>query len=217
MKKCISIVNQKIILNLLLVSFCLDFSLISSAIAIPLAPVSASQKITVKRIQDYLKGIQTFKATVSQLNPDQQHLTGTVYVNRNTQTEYGKLRIEYDQAGQDLVIADGIKFILHNPKTKENTVYEIDQTPAAFLLQKNLDLEGDFTVKSLKEHDGEVELTMTKFGAGDAFVILKFSTVPMLKFNGWVVMDAQGNRTDVTLKDVVIGIDLAPSLFNLKK
>ncbi len=217
MKKCISIVNQKIILNLLLVSFCLDFSLISSAIAIPLAPVSASQKITVKRIQDYLKGIQTFKATVSQLNPDQQHLTGPVYVNRNTQTEYGKLRIEYGQAGQDLVIADGIKFILHNPKTKENTVYEIDQTPAAFLLQKNLDLEGDFTVKSLKEHDGEVELTMTKFGAGDAFVILKFSTVPMLKFNGWVVMDAQGNRTDVTLKDVVIGIDLAPSLFNLKK
>ncbi len=212
-----SIVNQKIILNLLLMSFCLGSLLISSAIAIPLASVSASQKVTVKRIQDYLKGIQTFKATVSQINPDQQHLTGTVYVNRNTQTEYGKLRIEYDQVGQDLVIADGAKFILHNPKTKENTVYEIDQTPAAFLLQKNLDLEGDFTVKSLKEYNGEVELTMTKFGAGDAFVTLKFSTVPMLKFNGWVVMDAQGNRTDVNLKDVVIGIDLAPSLFSLKR
>ena len=217
MKKCMSIVNQKIILNLLLMSFCLGSLLISSAIAIPLASVSASQKVTVKRIQDYLKGIQTFKATVSQINPDQQHLTGTVYVNRNTQTEYGKLRIEYDQVGQDLVIADGAKFILHNPKTKENTVYEIDQTPAAFLLQKNLDLEGDFTVKSLKEYNGEVELTMTKFGAGDAFVTLKFSTVPMLKFNGWVVMDAQGNRTDVNLKDVVIGIDLAPSLFSLKR
>jgi len=212
-----SIVNQKIILNLLLMSFCLGSLLISSAIAIPLASVSASQKVTVKRIQDYLKGIQTFKATVSQINPDQQHLTGTVYVNRNTQTEYGKLRIEYDQVGQDLVIADGAKFILHNPKTKENTVYQIDQTPAAFLLQKNLDLEGDFTVKSLKEYNGEVELTMTKFGAGDAFVTLKFSTVPMLKFNGWVVMDAQGNRTDVNLKDVVIGIDLAPSLFSLKR
>ena len=212
-----SIVNQKIILNLLLVSFYLGCPLISNAMAIPSTSVSASQKITVKRIQDYLKGIQTFKATVNQINPDQQHLTGTVYMNRNTQTEYGKLRIEYDQVGQDLVIADGVKFILHNLKTKEKTVYEIDQTPAAFLLQKNLDLEGDFTVKSLKEHDGEVELTMTKFGAGDAFVTLKFSTVPMLKFNGWMVMDAQGNRTDVTLKDVVIGIDLASSLFSLKK
>ncbi len=217
MKKCIFPAGQKFILNVLLLNLLFISPLISSVIAAPSSPVSVSQKVTVKRIQDYLKGIKTFKATISQINPDQQHLTGTVYINRNTQTEYGKLRIEYDQVGQDLVIADGIKFVLHNPQTKENTIYEIDQTPAAFLLQKNLDLEGDFTVKSLKEHNGEVELMMTKFGAGDAFVTLKFSAVPMLTFNGWVVMDAQGNRTDVTLKDVVIGIDLAPSLFVLKK
>lgn len=217
MKQYLFIVNQKIILNLLLVGLYFASPFMSCAIADSYVPVSANHKVTVKRIQDYLNGIKTFKATVSQINPDQQRLTGTVYINRVTPTEYGKLRIEYDQIGQDLVVVDGEKFILHNPQTKENTIYEIGQTPAAFLLQKKLDIEGDFTVKSLKEHACEVELTMTKFGAGDAFVILKFSTVPMLKFNGWVVMDAQGNKTDITLEDVVIGIDLAPTLFRLKK
>lgn len=217
MKQTILGAIQKLGMGSLLVILFAIPSFILHATAAPSATVSTSQKVTVKRIQDYLNGIKTFKATVNQINPDHQHLSGTVYMNRVTQTEYGKLRIEYDQKDQDLVIADGEKFILHNAQTKENTIYGIDQTPAAFLLQKNLDLEGDFTVKSLKEQNGEVELVMTKFGAGDAFVTLKFSTVPMLKFNGWLVVDAQGNRTDVTLKDVVIGIDLAPSLFSLKK
>lgn len=178
-------------------------------------PVTDSQKITVKRIQDYLNGIKTLKAKVIQLNPDQQHLTGTVYLSRVAITNYGKLRIEYDQKGQDLVIATGEKLILLNPQSKEKTTYAIDETPAAFLLQKKLDIETDFTVKSLTEKAGEVELVMTKFGAGDAFVTLKFSTIPMLKFNGWLVADVQGNRTDVNLKDVVINIDLTPSLFKV--
>lgn len=187
------------------------------SIAPAIAELTPAKKITVKRIQDYLNGIKTFKAEVWQVNPNHQHLSGTVYINRAATTEYGKLRIEYDQKDQDLVIADGEKLILHNPTTKENTVYSIEQTPAAFLLQKKLDLEGDYIVKSLTEKDSEVELVMTKFGAGDAAVTLKFSTSPMLKFNGWIVMDAQGNRTDVNLKDVVIGIHLNPTLFTVNK
>lgn len=206
--------NKKITFNTLKALWLGIFLICSLAPALA-TPITAGQKVTVKRIQDYLNGIKTLKARVTQLNPDQQHLTGTVYINRVATTEYGKLRIEYDQKGQDLVIANGEKLVLLNPQSKEKTIYRIDQTPAAFLLQKKLDLEGDFTVKSLREEAGEVKLVMTKFGAGDAFVTLKFSTVPMLKFNGWMVADAQGNQTDVNLKDVVINIDLSPSLFNL--
>lgn len=174
------------------------------------------QKITVKRIQDYLNGIKTFQATISQLNPNQQKLTGKVSINRDTKGAYGKLRIEYDQQGQEVVIADGQRLVLFNPYTKERTEYEIDQTPAAFLLQRKLDLEGDYTIKSFKENGSDVELTMTKFGAGDASVTLHFTTEPMLKFNGWMIIDAQGNRTEVILTNVKIGISLSPSLFQVK-
>lgn len=193
------------------------FLLISGVSSYVQAEMPATQKVTVKRIQGYLNGIKTFKAKITQTNPNQQQLSGTVYINRAAGGDYGKLRIEYDQKDQDLVIADGEKLILHNPHTRENTSYSIDQTPAAFLLQKKLDLEEDLTVKSLTEKNGKVELVMTKFGAGDASVTLKFSTEPMLKFDGWVIVDAQGNHTDVSLKDVVIGIDLSPSLFTLKR
>lgn len=193
------------------------FLLISSVSSYVQANVPPAHKVAVKRIQDYLNGIKTFKAKITQINPNQQNLSGTVYINRATGGDYGKLRIEYDQKDQDLVIADGEKLILHNPYTRENTIYSIDQTPAAFLLQKNLNLEEDLTVKSLTEKAGEIELVMTKFGAGEASVTLKFSTFPMLKFNGWVIVDAQENRTDVSLDDVVIGINLKDSLFTLKK
>lgn len=181
------------------------------------AEIPDAHKVTVKRIQGYLNGIKTFKARITQINPNQQQLSGTIYINRKTDGNYGKLRIEYDQKDQNLIVADGENLILHNPVTKENQPYSIEQTPAAFLLQKKLDLEDAVTVKSLTEKNGKVELVMTKFGAGDASVTLKFSTEPMLKFNGWVVVDAQGNRTDVNLDDVVIGIDLSSSLFTLKK
>lgn len=192
------------------------FLLLISSVCVH-ASVPAAHKITVKRIQDYLNGIQTFRGKITQINPNQQQLSGTVYINRITKGEYGKLRIEYDQKDQDIVIADGENLILQNPHSKENTVYSIDQTPASFLLQKKLDLEDGLTVKSLTEKNGSVELVMTKFGAGDASVTLKFSTIPMLKFNGWTIIDMQGNRTDVYLNDVVIGINLDASLFTLTK
>ena len=185
------------------------------AIADPVPPLA--KKITVKRIQDYLNGINTFQATITQTNPDHQKLTGTVSINRKTNGTYGKLRIQYDQKDQDLVIADGQKLILINPLTKEKTDYEISQTPAAFLLQKKLDLEEDYTIKSFKEKGSEIELTMTKFGAGDAYVTLRFSTDPLLKFNGWKILDLQGNQTDVSLSNVVIGISLSPTLFQVNK
>lgn len=206
----------------IIIIFLIIYRGVSCIYAEPPAPIQAKtpvpHKITIKQIQDYLNGIKTFKAKIKQVNPNQQQLSGTVYINRTaTKGDYGSLRIEYDQKDQSLVIADGKELILHNPHTKENTIYGIEQTPAAFLLQKNLNLEDDVTVKSFKEKNSKIEIVMTKFGAGDASVTLKFSTTPMLKFNGWVVVDPQGNRTDVNLNDVVIGIDLSPSLFIIEK
>lgn len=178
-----------------------------------MAEITSKQEMTMKKIQNYLNGIKTFKARVLQTNPDGQLLFGKVYIKKDSTMDYGKLRIEYDQENQGLIIADGEKLILHDPIARENTVYGIEQTPAAFLLQKRIDLENDFTIKSLTEKSGQIELVMTKFGAGDACVTLKFSTIPMLKFTGWTIIDMQANRTDVDLEDVLIGIKLSSHLF----
>lgn len=186
------------------------------ASATSISKSAAEKKVTIKHIQDYLNGIKTLQATILQINPNQEQLTGKVSINRDTKGTYGKLRIEYDQKHQDIVIADGQKLVLSNRITQEKTEYEIDQTPAAFLLQKKLNLQGDYTIKSFREKGSDVELTMTKFGAGDASVTLRFTTEPMLKFNGWTILDVQGNKTDVSLRDVVIGISLNPSLFQVK-
>jgi outer membrane lipoprotein-sorting protein len=182
----------------------------------PSVKASDLPKITLKQIQGYLNGIKTFKAKITEIRPNQQSLSGTIYINRATNSDYGKLRIEYDQKDQNLVIADGEKLIFHNPLTKEKETYPIDRTPAVFLLQKKLNLEEDLIIKSFTQHKEEVDLVMSKFGAGDASVTLKFSTSPLLKLKGWTIVDVHENRTEVWLTDVVIGIHLDTSLFTLK-
>lgn len=181
--------------------------------------VHAEEKAQIQKIQDYLTGIKTFRADLYQLNADGSIQKGVFYLLREfKKTSYGKLRIEYQPPINDLIIVDGENLIYFDSRAKEKNSYGVEYTPAAFLLTPQINFSGDLKVKSFSKDGDRIILKVIRRGDDSSGLLtLKFQTQPYLKLNGWEVSDPQGNVTQVELLDVVIGIDLDPSLFKDKK
>ena len=172
----------------------------------------------VKKVQDYLNGIKTYQATIDQTNSNNTTQRGRFYMHRDGKKTFGKMRIEYDRPVKDLMVVDGRDFYFYDGQAKETNSYDIDSTPAAFLLRRKINLNGDLKIIDKAEDGNELGLKIIRSGdESGAALILKFSTNPIFKLNGWAVIDGQGLMTRVHLSDVKIGMDLDSNLFKYKE
>lgn len=178
---------------------------------------AAVEPALVKKVEDYLNGLKTYRARILQTNSNGTIQKGWFYMERGGKSQFGKMRIEYDAPIKDLMVVDGHEFIFYDAQAKEKNSYDIDATPAAFLLRRKIDLHNDLKIIE-KAVDGN-ELGLKIIRAGDesgAALILRFSTAPIFKLDGWAVIDGQGLLTRVNLEQVNIGINLDPNLFKYK-
>ncbi len=172
----------------------------------------------VTKVENYLKGIKTYQANIEQTNSNNTTQKGRFYMNRDGKRTFGKMRIEYDKPVRDLMVVDGRDFYFYDGQAKETNSYDIDSTPAAFLLRRKIDLKGDLRIVDKVEDGDELGLRIIRSGdESGAALILKFSVRPIFKLNGWAVIDGQGLMTRVHLDNVEIGMDLEPSLFAYKE
>lgn len=190
----------------------LSLSLLSSSWA------STVDSTLVKKVENYLNGIKSYRATIAQKDDRGTERTGHMYMLRDGLKAFGKMRIEYDPPLPDLVVADGSDLItIYDAASKEKNAYDIDATPAAFLLRNKIDLQNDLRVVDQKvQEDGTTSFKVVRGNDTSGALTLQFSTHPLLKLNGWSITDPQGIVTDVQLSDVNIGIDLDPNLFIFK-
>lgn len=169
----------------------------------------------VKKIQDYLNGIHSYRATLYQRRSDGNQRTGHIYLLKDGKQSYGKLRIEYDPPVKDLIVVNGSEFIFYDDQAREKNTYDIESTPAAFLLRRQINLQGDLkVVEQVKVGENTLWIKVVRSDdESGASMGIEFSTYPMLKLNGWSVVDTNGVVTQVHLEDVNIGIQLDPNLF----
>ncbi|MBW8309000.1 MAG: outer membrane lipoprotein carrier protein LolA [Candidatus Paracaedibacteraceae bacterium] len=181
------------------------------------ATQAAVEPALIKKVEDYLNGIKTYRARILQTNNNGSIQKGWFYMERGGKKQFGKMRIEYEAPIKDLMIVDGREFIFYDGQAKEKNTYDIDATPAAFLLRRKIDLHNDLKIVD-KAVDGN-ELGLKVIRSGDesgAALVLKFSTSPIFKLNGWAVIDPQGLMTRVHLEEVNIGMNLDANLFKYK-
>ncbi len=172
----------------------------------------------VKKVENYLNGIKTYQATIDQTNSNNTNQKGRFYMHRDGKKTFGKMRIEYDKPVKDLMVVDGRDFYFYDGQAKETNSYDIDSTPAAFLLRRKIDLNGDLKIVDQAQDGKELGLKIIRSGdESGAALILKFSTSPIFKLNGWAVIDGQGLMTRVHLDEVKIGMDLDSGLFKYKE
>ncbi len=181
-----------------------------SCLAVP------DQASLLNKVQNYLNGVKSLQADMVQINPNQTQQKGRIYLRRDPNQSYGKLRLEYQPPATDLIVVDGEDLQHKDLKTNEISSYSVENTPAAFLLKRNLRFGEDMQVDSVRQEGALVHIKLVNIGDSQGMSLtLDLTTEPFLKLVGWQVYDGQGNHTAVKLENVQIDIRLNDSLFKI--
>ncbi len=191
----------------------LSLSLAGAAMLAGLEPASAAlradQVDTVLKAQHYLNQITTLHARFLQVSSNGAYAQGEVYVRRP-----GRMRFEYDPPHPVLMIADGTTLLYYDKELKQATFIPLWETPLWFLIRKKVDLTGNIEVSAVERVAGVIRITVQEKDAGAAgAVTLVFSDQP-LALRRWVVTDAQGITTEVTLLDAEYGGKVPDKVFD---
>lgn len=171
----------------------------------------------VQKVETYLNGIKSYRATIEQTSDTGESRSGHIYMLRDGKKTYGKLRLEYDAPAKDLFIVDGEQCRFYDAQAKESQDLNVDDTPASFLLAKRIDLANRLKVVDQTITGTDVRLKVVRSGdESGGFLVLKFSMDPILKLNGWSLKDPQGITHEIHLENVNIGIELDSKLFVIR-
>lgn len=189
--------------------------IIAAALSLMAAPALAqsdaapSSEERLAQIHEYLNGIESMRGTVSQAGPDGVLNEGAFWLRRP-----GRLRFEYQEPSEILVIADGVNVAIIDKEFDNGvTGFPLSQTPLHLLLKDEIDLVEDDAVRTIKEEDGQIFLTVGDPEAPDlGEVTLVFRTDP-IALQQWIVTDAQGLKTYLALRSADINVNLASNLF----
>jgi outer membrane lipoprotein-sorting protein len=171
--------------------------------------LTAADKALLAKVETYLNDQQGLTANFLQVSSDGVTRTGKAWLERP-----GKMRFEYNPPDKQLLVAGYGLLVYHDPELNQTTNIPLGSTPLGILLAKHVDLNsGGVEVTKISRQPGEDDITLVrkdKPAAGS--LTLVFSTNP-LELRQWVVDDAQGQETRVSLYDIQPGGPYPNSLF----
>lgn len=170
--------------------------------------LSAKDEAILTRVETYLNGIRSFKSRFIQVSQNGGIAEGNIFIQRP-----GKMRIEYKPPVPILVVATGKLLILYDRELDQTTHLPLGTSPAAFLLEDNVELREKVNVTKVRSAEGRIHVSVVERKSPDKGELhLTFLDNP-LKLREWVVVDAQRQQTKVVLIDPQEGVKLDPSLF----
>ncbi|MDA0675207.1 MAG: outer membrane lipoprotein carrier protein LolA [Proteobacteria bacterium] len=173
--------------------------------------LNPADKEGVQRIEAYLEQLTTMEARFIQISSNGGYAEGTLYLDRP-----GRMRINYDPPTPIEIYALRGTLTYFDSKLKQVSYVSVDQTPAGLLLSKNVELQKDAVITGFERGAGTIRVTLVRRsepGAGSLSLI--FADKPLI-LRKWVVDDAQGVQTGVTLIDTRFGVTLKPDLFEFR-
>ena len=171
---------------------------------------SVEKKSDLQRIEIYLNEMKTLRAEFLQVSSNGAVATGKLLMQRP-----GKIRFEYDPPSPIMLISDGY-FLRYIDKDLEQVTHIwLEDTPIGFLLDDNLKLSGGITVTKFKKNANLLTITIAKSKKPEkGTVSIIFSDKP-LALEKWVIKDAQGITTTITLNNRERPLKIDPRLFEL--
>lgn len=170
------------------------------ALAVRDAPALAEYRITaqdrsdIARIEAYLNRMESLRSKFVQLSSGGRFAEGNIYIERPS-----KLRLEYTRPSNIQVYAGG-SWLAH-VDTELEAVWHLPlkTTPASFLVRDHIKLSGDVTVRRVMRDAKTLSVEIVQTDEPDAGkFVMTFADNP-LRLRKWMVIDAQGVSTSVTL------------------
>lgn len=176
----------------------------------PTPLIGPQQDEAVKRINAYFNGITNLQGNFDQLDSTNKRTTGRFYVQRP-----GKLRFDYAPPSALKIVADGHFLAIEDSSLKTVEKYPLESTPFRLLLTDAVDLGRDARIVGVESQEGSLAIALEdKGGQAAGQIKLFFDSNPELTLKQWVITDAQGLATKVTINDIVPGRKVGPDFFS---
>jgi outer membrane lipoprotein-sorting protein len=172
------------------------------------AAPTAGDKADIARVEAYLNGIRTMTSHFVQVAPNGGVAEGTIWLQRP-----GKMRIEYDPPVQDILVATGRVLIHYDGELNEPSYLPQTSSPAAFLLRDRIALSGDVKVAKIERKGNQLLVDVVQTDDAEKGALHLVFTDNPLALRQWVVTDAAGKNTEVTLVDPKFNLAIDPVKF----
>ena len=175
----------------------------------PTPLIGAQQDAAVQRINAYFNGLTNLQGNFEQIDSNNKHTKGRFYVQRP-----GKIRFDYEPPSSLRIVADGHFLAIEDSDLKTIEKYPLESTPFRLLLGDGVDLARDARVVGVESDDASLAISLQdKSGDAAGQIKLYFDTTPEMKLRQWVITDAQGLATTVTVSDIMPGRKVAADFF----
>ncbi len=175
----------------------------------PTPLIGEQQAQAVKRINDYFNGITNLQGSFDQVDSTNKHTSGRFYVQRP-----GRIRFDYAPPSALRIVADGAFLAIEDSDLKTVEKYPIKSTPFRLLLADAVDLGRDARIVGVESQEGTLAISLEdKDGDAAGTIKLTFANGPELQLKQWLITDAQGLTTQVTVNDIVSGRKVAADFF----
>lgn len=191
--------------------FALSASLIPSAsdAQVRAAPLTRQDQADLLRVQAYLDSIRSLHARFLQVAPDGRTSEGQAWLERP-----GRMRFQYDPPAPFLLVAGHGLLVFHDSQLNQTSNIPLGSTPLSILLANQVNLfSGNVTVTGFRRLPGQIQVSLVRTATPQDGTLTLIFADPPLTLRQWVVTDAQGKQTTVTLYDVQLGGTFPDKLF----
>jgi len=159
---------------------------------------SEEQIADLQRVNEYLNGLGHLTGRFIQVSDTGGGFSeGTFYMAERT-----RLRFEYAPPIPLTFISDGGFVGIVNSELETTSQYPIGATPLRVLLRRNVDLTEDAQISAVERLPGQLRVVASEEdGIAQGELTMVFS-IPGIELRQWIIVDAQGRRTTVALRDV---------------
>ena len=185
-----------------------------AATALP-APASAqSAQPGLAQVQAHLRAVDSMTANFTQTDRRGRSLAGALTIKRP-----GKIRFDYGRSANMLIVGDGRALTFIDYDVRQVQRWPIGDSPLSVLLDPSRDLS---RVARVVRDDAQVLVVEARDRRRREFgtITLAFAKAPSgpggLLLQGWNTVDAQNNRTNVSLSGQRFNVPVADSAFSYR-
>jgi outer membrane lipoprotein-sorting protein len=175
------------------------------------SPLTPEETTAVEELSGYFNSFKTLQGEFTQVSPQGRVSTGVFYLSKP-----GRLRFEYAPPNPFLVVSDGAWVVIENRRQRTTDQYPLAATPLKLLLAEEINLLEEADVKSVETTNGVATISVEdRNQAIPGRLVLVFDT-NRKELAQWIVEDAKGKRTTISLANLETGVEPDPKLFVVK-
>jgi len=178
---------------------------------IMLASMPSMANDDVTRAETWFNKIRTISADFVQVASDGTSAEGRLAFRRPS-----RMKITYGKGDELQLITSSVWLHVDRPDERLLTSYPISETPLSLILADKVSLRLDgYETRVLPSIAGIVRIEIGKDdGEGAGRLTLEFSEKPF-QFRRWIILDAAGIETSVTLQNIVFDQPIANEAFKI--